>query len=122
MRKDPQILIDDIFESIEMIQEYVKGFDEKHFFADKKTQDAVFKRIENMGEAVKRLPQDFKESHKEIPWKKIAGMRNVLIHEYFGIDVKKVWIVAKSDIPELKEKINLIMKDRAAGRQKRLLK
>ena len=122
MRKDPRILIDDIFESIEMIQKYVKGFDEKHFFADKKTQDAVFKRIENMGEAVKRLPQDFKESRKEIPWKKIAGMRNVLIHEYFGIDVKKVWIVAKSDIPELKEKINLIMKDRAAGRQKRLLK
>jgi len=118
MRKDPKILVDDIRESIETIQEYINGYDKKAFFADRKTQDAVFKRIENMGEATKRLPKDFRDQFSGIPWKKIAGMRDILIHEYFGINVEKVWIVVSEEIPILKEKITKIL---AEENQKKLL-
>jgi uncharacterized protein with HEPN domain len=119
-KRDPGILIEDIYESILAIQEYTTGFDKREFSHDKKTQDAVFKRIENMGEATKRLPKDFKIKFTDIPWKKIAGMRDVLIHDYFGIDTAKVWNVIKNDIPDLEKKITAI--DPYIGKQKKLLK
>jgi uncharacterized protein with HEPN domain len=98
-KRNAEILVEDIYESILAILEYTEGYGKNQFFADKKTQDAVFKRIENMGEAAKNLPADFKSKFADIPWKKIAGMRNVLAHEYFGIDMAKVWGVVAKEIP-----------------------
>ncbi len=71
----------------------------------------IIRRIEIIGEAVKYLPDDFKAVHSEVPWKKISGMRDVLIHQYFGVDIEATWDVVKQDIPELKTKIMMIRKE-----------
>ena len=69
------------------------------------------KRLEVIGEAVKNIPDDFKEEYPDIPWKKIAGMRDILIHQYFGINLKRVWKTIKEDLPQLKAKITQIAKN-----------
>ncbi|UMX48317.1 MAG: DUF86 domain-containing protein [Candidatus Nealsonbacteria bacterium DGGOD1a] len=117
-KRDPEILVDDIAKSIAAIRDYTLDLSKKEFNGDKKTQDAVFKRIENMGEAVKNLPYDFRRQYPDIPWKKIAGMRDVLVHDYFGIDTEKVWNVVANEIPDLKEKIAKIIGE---NKQKKLL-
>ncbi|MCK4353444.1 DUF86 domain-containing protein [candidate division WOR-3 bacterium] len=103
--KDIKFFIEDILESIEKIEKYTKGMKKEEFLADDKTLDAVFKRFENMGEAVKNIPQDFRERYSDIPWREIAGFRDNLVHEYFGIDAEEVWKTVKEDIPQLKRKV-----------------
>lgn len=76
---------------------------------------AFIRSLEVIGEAVKNLPQDFKEKHANIPWKEIAGMRNKLIHEYFGVNYKIVWETVKRDIPELEKKIKEILESNLKG-------
>lgn len=110
-RKNPKIFIADILESIERIEQYTKGKTEKEFFDDYEKQDAIMKRLEVIGEAVKNIPKEFKEKHSKIPWKKIAGMRDVLIHEYFGVIMERVWDTAKNDIPKLKKQISELLKN-----------
>lgn len=105
MEKDLEIFLGHIRESIEEIENYTGGMLKKDFLKSRKTQDAVIKRIEIIGEAVKNLPRDFKERRREIPWREIAGMRDQLIHGYFGIDMNVVWKTVKKDIPDLKREI-----------------
>ena len=73
-------------------------------------QDAVIRKIELLGEAVKNLPQDFRENHPKIPWKDIVGMRDKVIHQYFGVDLDLVFDIARKDIPELHKKVSKILK------------
>jgi uncharacterized protein with HEPN domain len=73
-------------------------------------QDAVIRRLEIIGEAVKNLPPDFKERYTNIPWQQIAGMRDVLIHEYFGVDLNLTWQTVREDIPSLKSKLEEILR------------
>jgi uncharacterized protein with HEPN domain len=101
--------IRDMKEAIERIQEYTTGMDYEQFLQDKKTQDAVMRNIEIIGEAVKNLLSDFRKKYAHLDWKKIAGMRDKIIHFYFGVKWDIVWAVIKDKIPVLSEQINNIM-------------
>lgn len=101
----------DIADSIEKIERFVVNFDFEKFEKDEKTIYAVVRAIEIIGEAVKNIPASVKKSHKEIPWKDATAMRNKLIHEYFGVNIKVVWKTIKEDIPELKERISELLKE-----------
>ena len=108
MKKDPLVYIDDIRDSIDAIKRYTADLTKEDFFSSTEKQDAVFRRLEVIGEAANRLPQEFTIQYPLIPWNKIVGMRNVLIHDYDSIDLDLVWETIRRDIPKLEEYINLI--------------
>lgn len=103
--------IKDIKEAIERISNYTREMDYDMFLLDSKTQDAVVRNIEIIGEATKNLSNDFKKKHKDIDWKNIAGMRDKIIHFYFGVKWDIVWSVIKDKIPKFKSQIENILKE-----------
>ena len=111
MKKKPEIFLKHILGSIGDIEKYTKGISREKFSEDTQIQDAAIRKLEIIGEAVKNLPAALKRKHRNIPWEKIAGTRNILIHEYFGVDLKLVWRIIKKDLPELKNNISKILKD-----------
>jgi len=102
LKKDPQVFIAHILDAIACIREYTKD-GESAFFADRKTQDAVIRNFEIIGEAVKQLPLDLTARHPSVPWKDVAGMRDQLIHHYFGVNLKLVWNVVENRLDELSD-------------------
>ena len=108
MKKDPKIFLAHILESIKEIENHVKKFSKDDFLRDIKTQDAVIRRMEIIGEASNNLPNEFKKKYP-LEWREIGGMRNKLIHEYFGVDVSLVWAVIKNDLPKFKKQIGKLL-------------
>ena len=108
-KRKPDVYLQDILESINHIQRFLDGVSEEKFYKNVEKQDAVLRRLEIIGEAVKHLPEEIREDHPDIPWRQIAGMRDIIIHEYFGITLEMVWIVASEDILDLKRKVEEIM-------------
>ncbi len=106
-----KVFLEDILESIEKIEEYTASIDEENFYENTIIQDAVLRRLEIIGEAVKNIPDDFRGKYPDVPWKQIAGMRDVLIHAYFGVNLKRVWKVIEEDIQDLKLKILEILEE-----------
>jgi uncharacterized protein with HEPN domain len=105
MKKDPYVLIEHIRESIAAIEDYTHGISKEDFISTPQIQDAVIRRLEIIGEAANKLDSEFIEQFANIPWYEITAMRNILIHEYFGVDLDQVWNTIKKDIRELKQQI-----------------
>ena len=89
MKKNQKILLSDIFGCIVLIEEYVEGLNKEEFLESLKVQDAVLRRLEIIGEAAKKISDDFKKDHSEIPWKNICGMRDIIAHDYFGVNLER---------------------------------
>jgi uncharacterized protein with HEPN domain len=106
---DPRLYLIHIVESAEFVASYIEGRDSEAFAADQQLQDAVIRRIEIMGEAVKNLSQDVRDAHPEVPWRRIAGMRDKVIHDYTGVDVDLVWTVASELMPQLRDDVRTIL-------------
>ncbi|OGR17918.1 MAG: hypothetical protein A2X81_02210 [Desulfobacterales bacterium GWB2_56_26] len=92
----------DILTSIVEIEEFLQGMTYATFASDKKTVNAVIRSLEVLGEATKHIPASFRKKHPDIPWSRMAGMRDVLIHDYMGVDLMTVWKVAQERLPEIK--------------------
>jgi len=102
-KRDFDDYIRDIHESAVAVRGFIEGMSEKEFIFDKKTHFAVTRAIEVIGEAVKNIPKPFRVKHPNVPWKEMAGMRDKLVHEYFGIDLRVLWKTAREDIPQIEE-------------------
>jgi len=111
MVKDDTIYLRHILDAIKTIEKYLSGVSEKKFKTTSLRQDGAIRQIEIIGEAVRHVSKDLRNSYSEIPWQDIAGMRDKLIHDYFGVDIEKVWLTAKEDLPILKEQVEGILKD-----------
>ncbi|AHL22815.1 HepT-like ribonuclease domain-containing protein [Thermococcus nautili] len=103
MKRTHEDYLNDIVEAITLIEEFTEGMSFEEFRLDKKTQFAVIRALEVIGEASKAIPPEFKELHPEVPWREMARMRDKLIHAYFGVDLRVVWRTIKEDIPRLRE-------------------
>jgi len=111
MKKDILIFVKHIEENINDIEIFVRNLDKNSFFRNKEKQNAVVRSLEIIGEAVKNVPESFRKKYPLVEWKEIAGMRDKLVHHYFGVNLENVWKVVKEDIPVLKRKIKKILKE-----------
>ena len=109
MLRDFKVLLDDILEASQRIRSYTAGLSLSELRADQKTIDAVVRNLEVMGEAIKKLPAEVRDRHPDVPWKKIAGLRDILIHEYFGVDLDIIWDVVQTKLPALTEQVAAIL-------------
>jgi len=107
--KDDTAYLKHILDAINLIGEYLRDVNYDEFMNNRMFQDAVTREIEIIGEATKNLSLEVRDGNPNIPWKKIAGMRDKLIHGYFGVDPDAVWMTARKDIPMLREEIARII-------------
>jgi len=107
--KDSLVFIKHIRDSICEVESFTKGISIEEFLENKLIQNAVVRSIEVIGEAVKNLPKSFRNKYPLVNWSGIAGMRDKIIHHYFGVDLETIWKVVKNDIPILKEQIGKIL-------------
>ena len=111
MTRDVRVLLEDIRELVDRIEEYTAGVSRQEFRSRPLLQDAILYRIMIIGEAVKGLPEEIRSAHPHVEWTSIAGMRDVLVHEYFQVDLELTWEVVESDLPELREQLTRLLED-----------
>lgn len=109
MKRDILLYVEEILESINNIEHFMKKLSKEQFFKSLLHQSAVVRQIEIIGEATKNIPASFRGKYPEVPWQRVAGMRDVLIHAYFEVKLDKVWNVIKHDLQELKKQIQHII-------------
>ena len=101
-RRDWSLLIEDMLEAIGKIEAYLDGYDEGRFQADSRTVDAVVRNLEVLGEAANALPAAIQATAPAVDWRGLVGLRNRLIHEYFGVSLSTVWVIATQELPALR--------------------
>jgi len=111
MPKNYKVYIQDIKQAITKIEKYTKNLSFTEFKNNDLVIDAVVRNLEIIGEAAKRIPNQAKQKAANIEWKKIAGLRDILIHEYFGVDLEIIWDIIKNKLPQLNKKVNQILKE-----------
>lgn len=110
MTKAPDIFLSHILESIDLIEKRMRGVSFQEFDGNIDLQDMVIRRLEIIGEAVRNLPQDFREKHSHVNWQDPAGMRNALIHGYFEVDLNVIWDTISNDLPTFKLQMQELLK------------
>lgn len=110
MKKDDSVFLNHIVDGAKLIGEYLAGASRDGFVANRMVQDAVIRELEVIGEATKNISEDLRSKYPDIPWNKMSGMRDKLIHGYFGVDLDAVWDTATKDIPELAKRIESILR------------
>ena len=110
MKKDETVYLNHILDAINAIEEYTKGMSENEFFSNSMAHDAVIRQLEIIGEAANNISNDFQEKHSRIPWGKMIGIRNKIIHEYFNVNFAIIWDTVQDDLPILKKSIKKITK------------
>jgi uncharacterized protein with HEPN domain len=118
MPRDPRLYLDDILEAITRIQEYTSDVDYSDFMQDTRTQDAVVRNLEIIGEAAGRLPQPTITRAADIEWRKIVGLRNILAHQYFGVSIPVVWDVVTNKLGPLEIACRRLLEDDSLGSEK----
>lgn len=111
MKRDDNLFIKDILDCIQKIEEFTANMKLGEFAKDDKTNSAVVRKLEVIGEAVKNLPAEMRRKYKEVPWSDMAKMRDKIIHFYFGIDYEIVWKVIKKRLPQIKSMMIKILKE-----------
>ena len=109
--RDFRLYLEDIFDSGSSILGFVKGMSFEEFRVDRKTYSAVIRELEVIGEAVGRLPDELKQKHPDVEWQDIKDFRNLLIHEYFGVDLEIVWKILQGDLPVLMDAVRGMMEE-----------
>lgn len=111
MNRSADILLSEILEAIRLLNQYTEGLTYSEFASDVEKQDAVVRRLEIIGEAVKGLPDEFRAKHADVPWRDIAGARDIMIHEYFRIDLELAWEMVQDDLPSLAARVREILRN-----------
>lgn len=115
MSRDYRVYLDDIVAAIDKIAEFTKGMSQEQFLEDLKTFDAVIRNLEIVGEAVKKIPKEVRCQYAEIEWRKVASLRDLLIHEYFAVDTDIIWDVVMNKLPSLRQDVRKILAQSALG-------
>ncbi|MCZ6624322.1 MAG: DUF86 domain-containing protein [Deltaproteobacteria bacterium] len=109
MPRDYKVFLDDILGAIAKVRRYTAGFSQEEFFKDEKTLDAVARNLEIIGEAVKKIPPRLRTQYPSVDWKKVAGLRDILVHEYFGIDSEIIWDILQNKLPGLEKQVQRML-------------
>jgi uncharacterized protein with HEPN domain len=109
MPRDYKVFLEDILEAIRKIRDYTDGLSLQAFTADAKTFDAVIRNLEIIGEAVKQIPEDIRSLRPEVEWKRVGRLRDILIHQYFGVDAQIVWDIVQNKLTPLEQAIRALL-------------
>ena len=111
MRRDYRVYLDDILESTAKIREYTVGFSREQLSNDSKTLDAVIRNFMIIGEAAKNVPEEIRSKYSETAWRDMAGLRDIVVHRYFGVNLDIIWKVIQTDLPVLEKQVRRILSE-----------